>query len=178
MQNTNRYIGKEMSEAQQDKVRTTAFQIVYGPLAHENVIVRNVIRLSNLLDNKLGKEFLDYDLFIEKFKKTYAFKYAPALNDQKFLKYFNTYDSDLLQKGYTGAMAAVGTSFAQGEESLEESGLPTSPLEAVPNILTAEPVQNVIQKVPSLESILNFLKTTPKDKSKQETLKKIRELDD
>ena len=178
MQNTNRYIGKEMSEAQQDKVRTTAFQIVYGPLAHENVIVRNVIRLSNLLDNKLGKEFLDYDLFIEKFKKTYAFKYAPALNDQKFLKYFNTYDSDLLQKGYTGAVSALATSFAQGEESLEESGLPTSPLEAVPNILTAEPVQNVIQKVPSLESILNFLKTTPKDKSKQETLKKIRELDD
>ena len=61
MQNTSRYIGKEMTEAQQDKVRTTAFQIVYGPLAHENVIVRNFIRLSNLLDNKLGKEFLDYD---------------------------------------------------------------------------------------------------------------------
>jgi hypothetical protein len=177
MQNTSRYIGKEMSEAQQDKVRTTAFQIVYGPLAHENVIVRNFIRLSNLLDNKLGKEFLDYDLFIEKFKKTYAFKYAPALNDQKFLNTFNTYDSDLLQRGYTGAVSALATSFAQGEESLEESGLPTSPLEAVPNILSVEPVQNVMEKVPSLESILNFLKTTPKDKSKQETLKKIRELE-
>jgi hypothetical protein len=34
-----------------------------------------------------------------------------------------------------------------------------------------------MEKVPSLESILNFLKTTPKDKSKQETLKKIRELE-
>jgi hypothetical protein len=38
-----------------------------------------------MLDNRLGKEFLDYDLFVEKFKKTYAFKYAPALNDEKFL---------------------------------------------------------------------------------------------
>ena len=101
MQNTNRYIGKEMTEAQQDKVRTTAFQIVYGPLAHENVIVRNFIKLSNLLDNKLGKELLDYDMFVEKFKKTYAFKYAPALNDKKFMNTFNTYDADLLQKGYT-----------------------------------------------------------------------------
>ena len=178
MQNTSRYIGKEMTEAAQDKVRTTAFQIVYGPLAHENVVVRNLIRLMNLLDNKLGKEFLDYDMFVEKFKKTYALKYAPALNDKKFMKFFNTYDADLLQKGYTGSVSALSTSFAQGEESLEEAGLPTSPLEAVPNILLQIPVEKVTENVPSLESILDFLTTKPKDKSKQETLKKIRKLKD
>jgi hypothetical protein len=40
------------------------------------------------MDTKLGKELFDYDFFLEKFKNSYAFKYAPQLNDKAFFKFF------------------------------------------------------------------------------------------
>jgi hypothetical protein len=150
MQRTSRYLGKEMTTSQADKVRTSAFQIVYGPLSHENVIVRRVTELANMLDNKLGKEFLDYDLFVEKFKKTYAFKYAPALNDEKFLKVFkkfdgfDTYDAGPLQKFYTGTIAATGAGQAQAYEGLEDAGLPESPMTGVSELITGAGENNTL----------------------------------
>ena len=185
MQNTSKYLGKEMTAAQQDKVRQAAFTTVYGPLSHENVIFRNIKNLANMLDNSLGKELLDYDLFVEKFKKTYAFKYAPALNDEKFLKVFNkfdgfdTYDAGPLQQLYTGTLSTVGTAQAQSYPGLEDAGLPESPLTGVSELIT-----ETGEKIPfkqeisiGLDKLLNFFKTSPETKEKKKTkeqLEKIR----
>jgi hypothetical protein len=184
MQKTSRYLGKEMTEAQQEKVRTAAFQVVYGPLSHQNVIMRNLIRLSNTLDNKLGKEFLDYDLFVEKFKKTYAFKYAPALNDKKFLTQFkkfdgfDTYDAGLLQRFYTGTVAATGASQAQAYEGLEDAGLPESPITGVSEFITAAG-QNIPygeQVSTGLDKILKFLETSPETNEKKKTKEQLKKI--
>ena len=184
MQNTSKYLGKEMTAAQADKVRQAAFTTVYGPLSHENVIFRNVKNLLNTLDNKLGKELLDYDLFVEKFKKTYAFKYAPALNDEKFLKVFNkfdgfdTYDAGPLQQLYTGAISTVGTAQAQSYPGLEDAGLPESPLTAVPEFITAvgERIPYGEQISMSLDKLLNFFKTSPETIEKKKTQKELEKI--
>jgi len=184
MQKTSRYLGKEMTEAQQEKVRTAAFQVVYGPLSHQNVIMRNLIRLSNALDNKLGKEFLDYDLFVEKFKKTYAFKYAPALNDKKFLAQFkkfdgfDTYDAGPLQRFYTGTVAATGASQAQSYPGLEDAGLPESPLTAVPEFITAagENIPYGKEVSTGLDKILKFLETSPETNEKKKTKEQLKKI--
>jgi hypothetical protein len=63
--------------------------MVYGPLSHENILIKGALYFLNKMDTKLGRELFDYDFFVEKFKNSYAFKYAPQLNDKKFLDYFN-----------------------------------------------------------------------------------------
>jgi len=184
MQRTSRYLGKEMSGSQADKVRTSAFQIVYGPLSHENVIVRRVTELANMLDNKLGKEFLDYDLFVEKFKKTYAFKYAPALNDKKFLGQFkifdgfNTYDAGPLQRFYTGTIAATGAGQAQAYEGLEDAGLPESPMTGVSELITGagEIIPYKEEMSIGLDKLLNFFKTSPETKEKKRTKEQLKKI--
>jgi hypothetical protein len=184
MQKTSRYLGKEMTEAQADKVRTAAFQIVYGPLSHQNVILRNLTRLSNMLDNKLGKEFLDYDLFVEKFKKTYAFKYAPALNDKKFLTQFkkfdgfDTYDAGPLQKFYTGTIAATGAGQAQAYDGLEDAGLPESPMTGVSELITGagEIIPYKEEMSIGLDKLLNFFKTSPETIEKRKTKEQLKKI--
>jgi hypothetical protein len=184
MQNTSKYIGKEMTEAQADKVRTAAFQTVYGPLSHQNVIFRNLTRLANMLDNRLGKEFLDYDLFVEKFKKTYAFKYAPALNDKKFLRQFkkfdgfNTYDAGPLQKIYTGTIAATGAGQAQAYEGLEDAGLPESPMTGVSELITGagEIIPYKEEMSIGLDKLLNFFKTSPETIEKKKTKEQLKKI--
>jgi hypothetical protein len=184
MQNTSKYIGKEMTEAQADKVRTAAFQTVYGPLSHQNVIFRNLTRLANMLDNKLGKEFLDYDLFVEKFKKTYAFKYAPALNDKKFLGQFkkfdgfDTYDAGPLQKFYTGTIAATGAGQAQAYDGLEDAGLPESPMTGVSELITGagEIIPYKEEMSIGLDKLLNFFKTSPETIEKRKTKEQLKKI--
>ena len=184
MQNTSKYIGKEMTEAQADKVRTAAFQTVYGPLSHQNVIFRNLTRLANMLDNKLGKEFLDYDLFVEKFKKTYAFKYAPALNDKKFLGQFkkfdgfDTYDAGPLQRFYTGTIAATGAGQAQAYEGLEDAGLPESPMTGVSELITGagEIIPYKEEMSIGLDKLLNFFKTSPETIEKRKTKEQLKKI--
>jgi hypothetical protein len=184
MQNTSKYIGKEMTEAQADKVRTAAFQTVYGPLSHQNVIFRNLTRLANMLDNKLGKEFLDYDLFVEKFKKTYAFKYAPALNDKKFLGQFkkfdgfDTYDAGPLQKFYTGTIAATGAGQAQAYDGLEDAGLPESPMTGVSELITGagEIIPYKEEMSIGLDKLLNFFKTSPETIEKKKTKEQLKKI--
>jgi hypothetical protein len=184
MQNTSKYIGKEMTEAQADKVRTAAFQTVYGPLSHQNVIFRNLTRLLNMFDNRLGKEFLDYDLFVEKFKKTYAFKYAPALNDKKFLGQFkkfdgfDTYDAGPLQKFYTGTIAATGAGQAQAYDGLEDAGLPESPMTGVSELITGagEIIPYKEEMSIGLDKLLNFFKTSPETIEKRKTKEQLKKI--
>jgi hypothetical protein len=184
MQNTSKYIGKEMTEAQADKVRTAAFQTVYGPLSHQNVIFRNLTRLLNTFDNRLGKEFLDYDLFVEKFKKTYAFKYAPALNDKKFLGQFkkfdgfDTYDAGPLQRFYTGTIAATGAGQAQAYEGLEDAGLPESPMTGVSELITGagEIIPYKEEMSIGLDKLLNFFKTSPETIEKRKTKEQLKKI--
>ena len=178
MQNTSKYLGKEMTERQQDAVRQAAFTTVYGPLSHENVVFRNLKNLLNLLDNNLGKELLDYDLFVEKFKKTYAAKYAPALNDEKFLKLFNTYDAEAPQRLFTGVISAAGAGQAQSYPGLEDAGLPESPMTAIPEFITA-----VGERIPykeeasiGLDKLLNFFKDSPDTIEKKKTEKELEKI--
>jgi hypothetical protein len=147
MENTGRFMkgpgGKVLSEAEMEQIRQTATRMIYGPLSHENVVIKGLLFFANKLDGKLGKELADYDLFLEKFANSYAFKYAPALNDKKFLGYFNTYTKGPWQRFGVGTMTAVGGEGTnQTVKGLKnaETGLPTIPvLEAI----ASAPVKSV-----------------------------------
>jgi hypothetical protein len=131
MQNSSSYIGKTMTPAEVDQVRQTATRMVYGPLSHENLFIKGILFFAEKLDKKLGKELLDYDYFVESFKNSYAFKYAPALNDKKYLRYFNQYDSGLTQKAYTGSVAGIsgeGGQEARKEYFMDDYGQPNIPI--------------------------------------------------
>lgn len=123
--------GKALTNAEAEQVRQVATRMIYGPLSHENVIFKGALFFLNKLDGKLGAEIADYDLFLKKFANSYAFKWAPTLNDKKFLKYFNTYESGAWQRFGVGSEVAV--SGAGVDQSLkgafnEDTGLPTFPV--------------------------------------------------
>ena len=105
--------------------------MIYGPLSHENVIFKGALFFLNKLDGKLGAEIADYDLFLKKFANSYAFKWAPTLNDKTFLKYFNRYESGPWQRFGVGAEVAVtGAGVDQSLKGAfnEETGIPTFPV--------------------------------------------------
>jgi hypothetical protein len=182
MQRPNRYLGKEMTKAQQDEVRSAATRMIYGPLSHENILIKGSIFFLNKLDTKLGRELFDYDFFIEKFKNSYAFKYAPALNDKKFLGYFNTFDSGTTKEGfqaliaptqqkfYTGAVGGIGGTGTEMEfkyDFEEETGLPTFPV--IQTIIGA-PFKAAagVTKTTShgLDKLINFIESDTQTKKK------------
>ena len=179
MQNFDTYLSKNISEKAAAKMRETATRMVYGPLSHENVIIKGVLFFLNGFDNKLGKELFDYDFFIEKFKRSYAAKYAPALNDKKFLKYFNTYDAGTGQKLYTSLNTALGLGVGQEQKgsSLSDTGLPTFDFvdtAAMVDDTILEPIQKNISN--ALDLIVKGVNESDKKIKKEDTLKKIREL--
>jgi len=123
--------GKALTNAEMEKIRSVATRMVYGPLSHENVIFKGALFFLNKLDGKLGAEIADYDLFLKKFANSYAFKWAPTLNDEKFLKYFNRYESGPWQKFGVGVETAVsGEGVNQSLKGAfnENTGLPTFPV--------------------------------------------------
>jgi hypothetical protein len=168
MQKPEKYIKPGfMNEAQADRVRQTATRMIYGPLSHENVLIKGALFFLNKLDTKLGRELFDYDFFLEKFKNSYAFKYAPQLNDEAFTKLFNRYDAGMTQRAYTGSTAAIGGSGTQ--QTLrgtleEETGLPTLPvietIAAAPFIGTAEVTKKFGKGLKSILDSINGDETT------------------
>jgi hypothetical protein len=147
MENTERFMvgagGKVLTNAEMEAVRSTATRMIYGPLSHENVVIKGLLFFANKLDGKLGKELADYDLFLEKFANSYAFKYAPALNDKKFLGMFNTYNSGAWQRFGVGTMTGVGgegTNQTLKGQMNTETGLPTIP---VLEFLASAPVKSI-----------------------------------
>ena len=123
--------GKALSNAEMEKIRGVATRMIYGPLSHENVIFKGALFFLNKLDGKLGAEIADYDLFLKKFANSYAFKWAPTLNDKKFLGMFNRYESGSWQKFGVGVETAVtGAGVDQSLKGAfnEETGLPTFPV--------------------------------------------------
>ena len=147
MENTERFMvgagGKVLTNAEMEAVRSTATRMIYGPLSHENVVIKGLLFFANKLDGKLGKELADYDLFLEKFANSYAFKYAPALNDKKFLGMFNTYNSGSWQRFGVGTMTATageGTNQTLKGQFNNETGLPTIP---VLEFLASAPVKSI-----------------------------------
>jgi hypothetical protein len=168
MQRPEKYIKPGfMNEGQADRVRQTATRMIYGPLSHENVLIKGALFFLNKLDTKLGRELFDYDFFLEKFKNSYAFKYAPQLNDEAFTKLFNRYDAGMTQRAYTGATAAIGGSGTQ--QTLrgtleEETGLPTLPvietIAATPFIGTAEVTKKFGKGLKSILDSINGDETT------------------
>jgi len=147
MENTDRFVtgagGKVLTGAEMEAVRSTATRMIYGPLSHENVVIKGLLFFANKLDGKLGKELADYDLFLDKFANSYAFKYAPALNDKKFYKFFNTYNSGPLQRVGVGVETAVGgegTNQTLKGKYNAETGLPTIP---VLEFLASAPIKSI-----------------------------------
>jgi len=147
MENTKRFLtgsgGKVLTDAEMEQVRQTATRMIYGPLSHENVVIKGLLFFANKLDGKLGKELADYDLFLEKFANSYAFKYAPALNDKKFLGMFNTYNSGAWQRFGVGIETAVGgegTNQTLKATRYAETGLPTIP---VLEFLASTPIKSI-----------------------------------
>ena len=123
--------GKALTNAEMEKIRGVATRMIYGPLSHENVIFKGALFFLNKLDGKLGAEIADYDLFLKKFANSYAFKWAPTLNDKKFLKYFNQYESGAWQRFGVGSEVAVtGAGVDQSLKGAfnEDTGLPTFPV--------------------------------------------------
>jgi len=123
--------GKALTNAEMEQVRSVATRMIYGPLSHENVIFKGALFFLNKLDGKLGAEIADYNLFLKKFANSYAFKWAPTLNDKKFLKYFNQYESGTWQKFGVGSEVAVsGEGVNQSLKGAfnEDTGLPTFPV--------------------------------------------------
>ena len=177
MQNSSSYIGKTMTKAEADQVRQTATRMVYGPLSHENLFIKGILFFAEKLDKKLGKELLDYDYFVESFKNSYAFKYAPALNDKKYLRYFNQYDSGLTQKTYTGSVAGVsgeGGQEARKEYFMDDYGQPNVPIlrEVYGSPNTARKAfNNVLKSLNSSEGQAVKEKLTAKEKKGREQLK-------
>ena len=182
MQRPEKYIKPGfMSEAEADRVRQTATRMIYGPLSHENVLIKGALFFLNKLDTKLGKELFDYDFFLEKFKNSYAFKYAPQLNDEAFTKLFNKYDAGFTQRVYTGTTAAIGGSGTEQtlRGSLEEdTGLPTLPvletIAAVPFVGTAEATKNFGK---GLKNILDAIGGDETTKRQIREFKKFKEKD-
>lgn len=170
-----------LSEAAQAKMRETATRMVYGPLSHENVLIKGAIFFLNQFDQKLGKELFDYDFFIEKFKNSYMAKYAPALNDKKFMGYFNRYDAGTKQRLYTTVNASLGLGVKEEQKgsALADTGLPVfdfgDAAEAAQGTII-EPVAETFSK--SVDVILGNIEKTNKKKKKEDTLKKMRELTD
>ena len=177
MQNKTSYIGKTMSGAEADAVRQTATRMVYGPLSHENLFIKGVLFFAEKLDKKLGKELLDYDFFVESFKNSYAFKYAPALNDKKYLSRFNQYDSGLTQKAYTGTVAGIsgegGQEFGK-EYFMQDYGQPNIPIlkevYSSPITLTRS-LYKILKTLTSSEGEATKEKLTTKEKKGREQLK-------
>ena len=183
MQRPEKYIkAGMMSKAEQDAVRQTATRMIYGPLSHENVLIKGALFFLNKLDTKLGKELFDYDFFVEKFKNSYAFKYAPQLNDEAFQKYFNTYDAGLTQRIYTGTTAAIGGSGT--EQTIrgtleEETGLPTLPvLETIASAPFVGGQQTVKAFRGSLNDILSAIDSSDSTKRTIREYKKFQEKED
>ena len=182
MQRPEKYIKPGfMTEAEADRVRQTATRMIYGPLSHENVVIKGALFFLNKLDTKLGRELFDYDFFVEKFKNSYAFKYAPQLNDEAFTKLFNKYDAGLTQRAYTGTTAAIGGSGT--EQTLrgtleEDTGLPTLPvletIAAAPYVGGKETVK-VFRS--GLNNLLNSINTDETTKRQIRELKKFKEKD-
>ncbi len=82
-------------------------------------------------------------MFLDKFANSYAFKYAPALNDKKFYKFFNTYNSGPLQRVGVGVETAVGgegTNQTLKGKYNAETGLPTIP---VLEFLASAPIKSI-----------------------------------
>ena len=181
MQNFPKYVNNNLSEAAQAKMRETATRMVYGPLSHENVLIKGAIFFLNQFDQKLGRELFDYDFFIEKFKNSYMAKYAPALNDKKFMDLFNTYDAGTKQRLYTTINASLGLGVKEEQKgsALADTGLPVfdfgDAAEAAQGTVI-EPIAKNISK--SVDVILGNIEKTNLKKKKEDTLKKIRELKD
>jgi hypothetical protein len=181
MQNFPKYVNSNLSEAAQNKMRETATRMVYGPLSHENVLIKGAIFFLNQFDQKLGRELFDYDFFIEKFKNSYMAKYAPALNDKKFMYFFNRYDAGTKQRLYTTVNASLGLGVKEEQKgsALADTGLPVfdfgDAAEAAQGTII-EPVVKNISK--SVDLILGNIEKTNLVKKKRDTLEKIRELTD
>jgi hypothetical protein len=168
MQRPEKYIKPGfMNEGQADRVRQTATRMIYGPLSHENVLIKGALFFLNKLDTKLGRELFDYDFFLEKFKNSYAFKYAPQLNDEAFTKLFNKYDAGMTQRVYTGTTAAIGGSGTQ--QTLrgtleEETGLPTLPvietIGSIPYVTTVETTKAFRKTLNNIVNSINGDETT------------------
>jgi hypothetical protein len=177
MQRPNKYLGKEMTATQQDAIRSAATRMIYGPLSHENVLIKGSLFFLNKLDTKLGRELFDYDFFVQKFKNSYAFKYAPQLNDQKFLGMFNKYDAGLTQRGYVGVMTGIGGEGTEQElryDFEEETGMPTfpviqtivgAPFKAISNLTTTT--------THGLDKLINVIESNPDTKKKLMNLKQF-----
>jgi hypothetical protein len=181
MQNFPKYVNSNLSEAAQAKMRETATRMVYGPLSHENVLIKGAIFFLNQFDQKLGKELFDYDFFIEKFKNSYMAKYAPALNDKKFMGLFNTYDAGTKQSLYTTINTTLGLGVKEEQKgsALADTGLPVFDFGEAAELAQGtiiEPVAKNISK--SVDVILGNIEKTNLKKKKEDTLKKMRELKD
>ena len=134
MQNIDKIMlngGKALTNAEMEQVRSVATRMIYGPLSHENVIFKGALFFLNKLDGKLGAEIADYSLFLKKFSNSYAFKWAPTLNDKKWYFNFNRYESGPWQRFGVGAEVAVtGAGVDQSLKGAfnEETGIPTFPV--------------------------------------------------
>ena len=180
MQNFKNYVSENLSEKAANKMRETATRMVYGPLSHENVLIKGAIFFLNQFDQKLGKELFDYDYFIERFKNSYAAEYAPALNDKKYLKYFNSYDAGTKQRLYTSTLSGLG--FGAKEEqkgsTLSDTGLPSfdfiDTISLVKNV-AGEPIAKNLNS--AVDIIVGNVEKANEDERKKKTLEKIRQLE-
>ena len=181
MQNFPKYVNNNLSEAAQAKMRETATRMVYGPLSHENVLIKGAIFFLNQFDQKLGKELFDYDFFIEKFKNSYMAKYAPALNDKKFMGLFNTYDAGTKQSLYTTINTALGLGVKEEQKgsALADTGLPVFDFGDTAKATEETVIEPVVKNISkSVDLILGNIEKTNLKKKKEDTLEKIRELRD
>jgi len=181
MQNFPKYVNSNLSEAAQAKMRETATRMVYGPLSHENVLIKGAIFFLNQFDQKLGRELFDYDFFIEKFKNSYMAKYAPALNDKKFMGYFNTYDAGTKQRLYTTINASLGLGVKEEQKgsALADTGLPVFDFGDAAETAQGTVIEPVVKNISkSVDLILGNIEKTNLKKKKEDTLEKIRELKD
>ena len=181
MQNFPKYVNSNLSEAAQAKMRETATRMVYGPLSHENVLIKGAIFFLNQFDQKLGRELFDYDFFIEKFKNSYMAKYAPALNDKKFMGYFNTYDAGTKQRLYTTINASLGLGVKEEQKgsALADTGLPVFDFGDAAEAAQGTVIEPIVKNISkSVDLILGNIEKTNLKKKKEDTLEKIRELKD
>ena len=108
-------------------------------------------------------------------------KYAPALNDKKFMGLFNTYDAGTQQKLYTTINTTLGLGVKEEQKgsALADTGLPVfdfGDAAVVAQDTVIEPVVKNISK--SVDLILGNIEKTNLKKKKEDTLEKIRELRD
>jgi len=108
-------------------------------------------------------------------------KYAPALNDKKFMNLFNTYDAGTKQRLYTTINASLGLGVKEEQKgsALADTGLPVfdfiETAEAAQDTIIEPVVKNISKAV---DLILGNIETTNLKKKKEDTLEKIRELRD